>query len=100
MNSITENVTNHNTQPTITGQRPDTNRSQSMSVRDMLLYYIVEFIREHGYSPTHRELLFAFPMPTSTMKWHLRMLEKHGKITRRDDKARNIEIIVQPSIEP
>ena len=59
----------------------------------MVLDFIRGYIREHGYSPTLREIAVALGIKTPRgVKAHLISLEKKGYITLEPGKARSISI--------
>lgn len=65
--------------------RPITPRQQS------ILEWIDGFINVHGYSPTLRQIAFAFNAKTvSAIQPHLNSLRRKGAITWEDNQARTI----------
>jgi repressor LexA len=70
------------------GVRPLTDRQQA------ILSFIVLSIRTQGYPPTLREIGHAFGIrSTKGVNDHLEALEKKGKIRRRPELSRAIEIV-------
>lgn len=57
---------------------------------------IVDFQREHEYSPTLRELAEIFGVSANTVYRHLEALQKKGYLERDRDKARAINIVRLP----
>ena len=73
---------------TTTAQRPVTPRQQSV------LDWIAGFINVHGYSPTLRQIAFAFNAKSvSAIQPHLNSLRKKGRITWIDGQARTIRLV-------
>lgn len=70
---------------TTTARRPLTPRQQSV------LDWIAGFIDVHGYSPTVREVAFAFNLKSpNAVTVHLNPLRKKGYVTWVDGQARTI----------
>jgi repressor LexA len=64
-----------------------------------LLGFIEEFIGEHGYSPSYREIMSGLNYNSvATVALHVGSLIKRGHLRKRDRSARSLEL-VQP-IEP
>ncbi len=59
-----------------------------------ILSYIGEFLDEHGYPPTVRDIQYACTISsTSVVDYNLRILEREGRIRRFPDISRGIEVI-------
>lgn len=59
-----------------------------------LLSYIEEFISEHGYSPSYREVMRALNYTSvATVALHINSLIKRGHLRKRDRSARSLEVI-------
>ena len=59
--------------------------------RDAILAYIKDYIGEHGYAPTLREIAGALHMATiSTVKFYLDRLQGEGMLTRDFRRSRSI----------
>lgn len=62
-----------------------------------VLEFLIEFIDEHGYAPSHRDICQHFGMAsTRAASDHLDALEKKGYIARDGDIARGIRILIRP----
>lgn len=61
--------------------------------RDRVLAAVQEFIAEHGYPPTMREIGDVVGMVPSSVSHHLQALEVTGRIKRREGIARGITIV-------
>lgn len=62
-----------------------------------LLTYIENFIAEHGYSPSYREIMRGLNYTSvATVALHVNSLIKRGHLRKRDHSARSIEV-VQPT---
>ncbi len=63
-----------------------------------LLSFIEEFINEHGYSPSYREIMRALNYNSvATVALHVGNLIKRGHLRKRDRSARSIEVINTPT---
>lgn len=64
-----------------------------------LLTYIEQFIGEHGYSPSYREIMTGLNYTSvATVALHVNNLIKRGHLRKRDHSARSLEV-VSPSDE-
>lgn len=62
-----------------------------------LLVYIEQFIAEHGYSPSYREIMSGLHYNSvATVALHVGNLIKRGHLLKRDNSARSLEV-VRPS---
>ncbi|HUD10532.1 MAG TPA: hypothetical protein VMR28_02545 [Candidatus Saccharimonadales bacterium] len=65
----------------------------TMKQRD-LLQYITEFITEHGYSPSYREIMSGLDYNSvATVALHVNSLIKRGHLRKRDRSARSLEVV-------
>lgn len=59
-----------------------------------LLSFIDEFIKEHGYSPSYREIMRGCNYTSvATVALHVGNLVKRGHLVKRDNSARSLEVI-------
>jgi SOS-response transcriptional repressor LexA len=59
-----------------------------------LLTYIESFIREHGYSPSYREIMNGLNYNSvATVALHVNNLIKRGHLRKRDHSARSLEVV-------
>lgn len=59
-----------------------------------LLTFIENFISEHGYSPSYREIMSgAGYSSVATVALHINSLIKRGHIAKRDNSARSLEVL-------
>lgn len=59
-----------------------------------LLNFIDEFIKEHGYSPSYREIMAALNYTSvATVALHVNNLITRGHLRKRDRSARSLEVI-------
>lgn len=59
-----------------------------------LLNYIDTFIREHGYSPSYREIMAGLNYTSvATVALHVGNLIKRGHLHKRDRSARSLEVV-------
>lgn len=59
-----------------------------------LLDYIDAFIREHGYSPSYREIMNGLGYNSvATVALHVNNLIKRGHLRKRDHSARSLEVV-------
>lgn len=60
----------------------------------ILLDYIDGFIREHGYSPSYREIMNGLNYNSvATVALHVNNLIKRGHLRKRDNSARSLEVV-------
>lgn len=60
----------------------------------VLLEFIDAFIREHGYSPSYREIMNGLNYNSvATVALHVNNLIKRGHLNKRDRSARSLEVI-------
>jgi SOS-response transcriptional repressor LexA len=65
-----------------------------------LLTFIEQFIGEHGYSPSYREIMAGLNYTSvATVALHVNNLIKRGHLRKRDHSARSLEV-ADPSEEP
>lgn len=59
-----------------------------------LLGYIAEFIAQHGYSPSYREIMKGCNYNSvATVALHVNSLIKRGHLIKRDKSARSLEVV-------
>ena len=59
-----------------------------------LLQYLREFIKEHGYSPSYREIMNGCNYTSvATVALHINNLIKRGHVVKRDKSARSLEVV-------
>jgi repressor LexA len=59
-----------------------------------LLTYIEQFIAEHGYSPSYREIMQGLNYNSvATVALHVNNLIKRGHVRKRDHSARSLEVV-------
>ena len=60
----------------------------------LLLTYIESFIKEHGYSPSYREIMAGMNYNSvATVALHVNNLIKRGHLRKRDNSARSLEVV-------
>ncbi|MDQ3123690.1 MAG: hypothetical protein M3Q14_03340 [bacterium] len=60
----------------------------------ILLTYIEGFIKEHGYSPSYREIMTGLNYNSvATVALHVNNLIKRGHLRKRDHSARSLEVV-------
>ncbi|MDB5168837.1 MAG: hypothetical protein JWO41_193 [Candidatus Saccharibacteria bacterium] len=65
-----------------------------------LLSFIDTFIKEHGYSPSYREIMNGLNYTSvATVALHVGNLIKRGHLRKRDRSARSLEVVSQDEIE-
>jgi SOS-response transcriptional repressor LexA len=65
-----------------------------------LLTFIEQFIGEHGYSPSYREVMNGLKYNSvATVALHINSLIKRGHLRKRDHSARSLEVVT-PAEEP
>lgn len=61
-----------------------------------ILSFIEQFIGEHGYSPSYREIMNGLGYTSvATVALHVNSLIKRGHLRKRDHSARSIELVEQ-----
>lgn len=64
-----------------------------------LLTYIDQFIAEHGYSPSYREIMNGLSYTSvATVALHVNNLIKRGHLRKRDYSARSLEVVDSPGV--
>jgi repressor LexA len=59
-----------------------------------LLTFIEAFIKEHGYSPSYREIMNGLSYSSvATVALHVNNLIKRGHLRKRDHSARSLEVV-------
>jgi repressor LexA len=59
-----------------------------------LLTFIEQFISEHGYSPSYREIMNGLSYTSvATVALHVNNLIKRGHLRKRDHSARSLEVV-------
>ncbi len=59
-----------------------------------LLTFIEDFINQHGYSPSFREIMTGLQYTSvATVALHVNSLIKRGHLRKRDGKARSLEVV-------
>jgi len=59
-----------------------------------LLQYLREFIAEHGYSPSYREIMRGCNYTSvATVALHIKNLIARGHVVKRDKSARSLEVV-------
>lgn len=59
-----------------------------------LLSFIDEFIKQHGYSPSYREIMQGCDYTSvATVALHINNLIKRGHLQKRDHSARSLEVV-------
>lgn len=71
-----------------------TERVRPTKKQKILLDYIDGFIREHGYSPSYREIMSGLDYSSvATVALHVNNLIKRGHLRKRDNSARSLEVV-------
>jgi SOS-response transcriptional repressor LexA len=77
----------------------DTNTDNALSIRPTkkqreLLSFIEQFITEHGYSPSYREIMAGLNYTSvATVSLHVTSLIRRGHLRKRDRSARSLEVV-------
>lgn len=59
-----------------------------------ILTFIEAFIKEHGYSPSYREIMNGLQYTSvATVALHVNSLIKRGHLVKRDNEARSLEVV-------
>lgn len=66
-----------------------------------LLTYIEQFIKEHGYGPSYREIMRGCQYNSvATVALHVNSLINRGHLKKRDKSARSLEVVNQENEAP
>ena len=66
-----------------------------------LLGFIENFIAEHGYSPSYREIMSGLNYTSvATVSLHVNNLIKRGHLLKRDHSARSLEVVKAAAEQP
>jgi len=66
-----------------------------------ILTYIQQFIGEHGYSPSYREIMAGLNYTSvATVSLHVNSLITRGHLRKRDHSARSIEVVDASADKP
>jgi SOS-response transcriptional repressor LexA len=66
-----------------------------------LLTFIENFISEHGYSPSYREIMTGLEYTSvATVSLHVNNLIRRGHLRKRDFSARSLEVVTPSEIPP
>ena len=64
-----------------------------------LLNYIEQFVLEHGYGPSYREIMRGCSYNSvATVSVHVNNLINRGHLTKRDKSARSLEVVKQEGV--
>lgn len=67
--------------------------------QQQLLTFIDSFIREHGYSPSYREIMTGLNYNSvATVALHVNNLIKRGHLRKRENSARSLEVVGSDSM--
>lgn len=78
----------------------ETNTLRPTKKQKELLAFIEQFIGEHGYSPSYREVMNGLQYNSvATVALHINNLIARGHLRKRDNSARSLEV-VQASSDP
>lgn len=80
---------------------PDENVIRPTKKQRLLLEFIQEFIAEHGYSPSYREIMAGCGYSSvATVALHVGNLIKRGHLNKRDRSARSLEVSTSDEVKP
>lgn len=80
---------------------PKTNTIRPSKKQQELLRFIDEFIAEHGYSPSYREIMNGCEYTSvATVALHVTNLIKRGHLIKRGRNARSLEVVGSVHNEP
>ena len=66
-----------------------------------LLTFIEQFVQEHGYGPSYREIMNGCSYNSvATVAVHINNLINRGHLTKRDKSARSLEVVKQTAEQP
>ena len=86
-------MTKSSTKP-IAKQETSAKTTRPTKKQHELLEYLREFIAEHGYSPSYREIMRGCNYTSvATVALHVSNLIKRGHVVKRDKSARSLEVV-------
>ena len=71
----------------------ETSRISGLKSRHLIYVFIEQYIADHGYSPSMRDIGVEVGMDVSVVRYHLLHMEKQGLIERDAGIARSIRIV-------
>src|SRR6476620_7878206 len=75
-------------------QTPEQKTVRPTKKQRELLTFIQNFINEHGYSPSYREIMSGLNYTSvATVSLHVNNLIKRGHLRKRDHSARSLEVV-------
>lgn len=75
-----------------------THKTRPTKKQKLLLDYITDFINQHGYSPSYREIKTGMNYNSvATVALHINSLVARGHLIKRDHSARSLETVNQSS---
>lgn len=85
-----------------TNQADQTNKTiRPTKKQKEILIYIQNFIAEHGYSPSYREIMNGLKYTSvATVSLHVNSLISRGHLRKRDHSARSLEVVNSVSEKP
>jgi hypothetical protein len=82
-------------------QTPEPKTVRPTKKQRELLTYIENFINEHGYSPSYREIMSGLEYTSvATVSLHVNNLIRRGHLRKRDFSARSLEVVTPSEIPP
>ena len=77
-----------------TSETPEAKTIRPTKKQRELLTFIEQFITEHGYSPSYREIMAGLNYTSvATVSLHVNSLIKRGHLRKRDFSARSLEVV-------
>ena len=68
-------------------------RGEDMKTREKIYQAIIDFMLEHNYPPSTRDIMVLTGIKsTSTVNWHLYVLQKDGRIDQKMSQPRTITV--------
>ena len=61
--------------------------------RERIVAYIRRYVERNGHAPTQRQIADAVGVNESTVRWHLDVLEREGRVVREFKRARSVEVV-------
>ncbi len=81
-------------QKTVPPQPAETKAVRPTKKQKELLNFIEQFITQHGYSPSYREIMNGLHYTSvATVALHVNNLIKRGHLRKRDHSARSLEVV-------
>ena len=75
---------------------PGGHQKRGAAKREAIVAFVGQYVDEHGYSPTYREIMAACDIGSASVaEWHVGRLARDGRITRVPGVPRTIRVLAE-----